>query len=112
MNRVLAGTARLIGALAIAMPVVAGAQAAPRLDRSKAPAIQPAPVFKTPTWTVDTLSNGVRLVVVEKHTLPLVSLSIHFEGGTNQLGTKPGVSGFLSSMLREGTEHRSADALN
>ncbi|MEO7362793.1 MAG: pitrilysin family protein [Gemmatimonadaceae bacterium] len=54
----------------------------------------------------------VRLVVVEKHALPLVSLSIHFEGGTNQLGTKPYVSGFLSAMMREGTEHRSADALN
>ena len=112
MNRALAGTSRLIGALAIVLPVVAGAQIAPKLDRTKAPAIQPAPVFKAPSWTVDTLSNGMRLVVVEKHALPLVSLSIHFDGGTNQLGTKPGVSGFLSAMLREGTEHRSADALN
>ena len=58
------------------------------LDRTKAPPVAPAPVFKVPSWTVDTLSNGARLVVVEKHDLPIVSLSIHFEGGTNQLGTQ------------------------
>ena len=82
------------------------------LDRTKAPPIAPSPTFKVPAWTVDTLSNGARLVVVEKHGLPIVSLSIQFEGGTNQLGTKPGVSGFLSSMMREGTATRTADQLN
>ena len=87
------------------------AQAA-SFDRSKAPPIAPQPTFKVPTWTVDTLSNGARLVVVEKHDLPIVSLSVQFEGGTNQLGTKPGVSTFLSSMMREGTATRTADQLN
>jgi zinc protease len=82
------------------------------LDRSKAPPIGPAPTFKVPTWTVDTLSNGVRLVVVEKHDLPIVSLSVQFEGGTNQLGTRPGVASFLGAMMREGTARRTADQLN
>jgi zinc protease len=112
LKRLLALVAPALVASALGAPAWAGAQVAPKLDRAKAPAIQPAPVFKVPTWTVDTLSNGVRLIVVEKHALPLVSLSIHFQGGTNQLGTKEGVSTFLASMLREGTEHRSADALN
>ena len=82
------------------------------LDRSKAPRIGVAPTFTVPTWTIDTLSNGVRLVVVEKHDLPIVSLSIHFNGGADQLGTKLGVTGFLGAMLREGTTSRSADQLN
>lgn len=100
-------------ALACLVHADARAQGTPtKLDRTKAPPVAPAPVFKVPTWTVDTLSNGVRLVVVEKHELPIVSLSLHFEGGTNQLGTKLGVSTFLTQMMREGTAMRSADALN
>ncbi len=88
------------------------AQKASTLDRGKQPAVGAAPTFKVPSWTVDTLSNGVRLVVVEKHDLPIVSLSIHFAGGTDQLGTKAGVSGFVGSMMREGTSLRTADQLN
>ncbi|MEP6766064.1 MAG: pitrilysin family protein [Gemmatimonadaceae bacterium] len=99
------------GAVAILSNVVS-AQAPGKIDRTKQPPIAPAPVFKAPSWTVDTLSNGVRLVVVEKHDLPLVSMSLHFEGGSNQLGSKRGVAGFVASMLREGTSKRSADQLN
>lgn len=88
------------------------AQSSTTFDRAKQPAAGPAPTFKVPTWKTATLSNGVRLVVVEKHELPIVSFSIHFAGGADQLGTRLGVSGFLSAMLREGTTTRSADQLN
>lgn len=88
------------------------AQSATKLDRTKQPPVGPAPTFKVPAYSIDTLANGARLVVVEKHTLPLITFSIHFSGGTDQLGTKPGVSTFLSNMLREGTSTRSADQLN
>ena len=97
--------------LAIIAPAAASAQGV-SLDRTKAPPVGATPVFRVPSWTTDTLTNGVRLVVVEKHGLPIVSLSIHFEGGTNQLGTKQGVSSFVSAMLREGTATRTADQLN
>jgi zinc protease len=98
--------------LVVASPVALAAQGDVALDRGKAPPIGPTPAFKVPAWTVDVLSNGVRLVVVEKHDLPIVSLSLQFEGGTNQLGTKPGVSSFLGAMMREGTATRTADQLN
>ncbi len=81
-------------------------------DRTKAPPIAPAPVFKAPAWSVDTLSNGARLVVVEKHDLPIVSFSIHFEAGSNQVDAKEGVGSFVGPMLREGTATRTADQLN
>lgn len=96
-------------ALAAMIPAALTAQGT--VDRAKAPPVAPPPAFKLPVWTVDTLSNGARLVVVEKHGLPIVSFSIEFEGGTNQLGTKNGVSQFLSAMMREGTTTRSADQL-
>jgi zinc protease len=103
---------RSIIALAwLAGPASLAAQVKP-LDRAVPPPIAPTPTFKLPSWTIDTLSNGARLVVVEKHDLPIVSLSIHFEGGTNQLGTRPGVSAFVGAMMREGTATRTADQIN
>jgi zinc protease len=97
--------------LALALPAALTAQGT-TLDRRQAPPVAPAPVFKVPSWTVDTLSNGARLVVVEKHDLPIFSLSMHFEGGANQLGAKEGVSSFVGAMMREGTSTRTADQLN
>jgi zinc protease len=108
MNHSIRITAAL---LALTLPATLAAQGT-TLDRTQAPPVAPAPVFKVPSWTVDTLSNGARLVVVEKHELPIVSLSIHFEGGSNQLGAKEGVSSFVGDMMREGTPTRTADQLN
>jgi zinc protease len=100
-----------IAAIAAVVPgtIVAQARA---LDRTKAPPVAVAPTFKLPTWTVDTLANGARLVVVEKHDLPIVSFSIEFSAGTNQLGAGNGVSNFVGGMMREGTATRTADQIN
>ena len=108
----LAMTAVASGSLAAQQTAPKPTAKASSLDRTKRPTVGAAPIFKVPTWSVDTLSNGVRLIVVEKHALPLVSLSIHFDGGTDQLGTKAGVAQFVGSMLREGTASRTADQLN
>jgi zinc protease len=104
--------AALATALSLLVTQASHAQRSAKLDRTKAPPIGAAPIFKVPTYSIDTLSNGVRLVVVERHSLPLVSFSLHFEGGANQLHTKLGTAAFLSSMMREGTEKRPADVLN
>lgn len=100
----------IVVAAALLVPTALVAQGAP-LDRTQAPPVGPTPSFDMPSWTMDTLSNGARLVVVEKHELPIVTFSIHFNGGTNQLGTRPGVSEFVGAMLREGTTTRTADQL-
>ena len=106
-SQVLAAVAIMAGTLPGAL-IAQGAA----LDRTRPPPVAATPVFRVPSWTVDTLSNGARLVVVEKHALPIVSFAIHFQGGTNQLGTKEGVSQFVGAMMREGTATRSADELN
>ncbi len=100
----------LAAAAALCVPALLPAQGG--FDRAQPPAVGATPAFRLPHWTVDTLSNGARLVVVEKHDLPIVSFSIHFEGGTNQLGTKQGVSQFVGNMMREGTPTRTADQIN
>lgn len=97
-------------ALALLAPTALIAQRT-TLDRTKPPPVGPTPAFNVPSWSTDTLSNGARLVVVERHDLPIVTFSIHFNGGTNQLGTKKGVAEFLGAMMREGTATRTADQL-
>jgi zinc protease len=82
-------------------------------DRKQAPAPGKLPQLKVPSWTTAKLSNGAQLVVAERRSLPLVSLSITLLGGTNQFEQpdKIGVAGFTTQMLREGTKTRTAEQL-
>ena len=50
-----------------------------QIDRSRPPAPGPAPIV-TPrgTRTIE-LSNGMKVIVVEDHKLPLVSVQIRFD---------------------------------
>jgi zinc protease len=63
--------------------------------------------FAARTWR-DTLSNGIRLLVLENHANPTVSLSGTFLGGEifNPPG-KDGLGSLTASMLNKGTERRS-----
>jgi zinc protease len=83
------------------------------LDRKQPPTPGKLPELKVPTWTTTRLSNGAQLVVAERRSLPLVSLSITLLGGTNQFEKpdKIGTAAFTTQMLREGTKTRNAEQL-
>jgi zinc protease len=74
----------------------------------------PAPPTEMPTLTfpeihTDTLSNGIRVVLAERHAVPIVALSLQFDAGyAADAGGKLGVASFAMSMLDTGTETRSA----
>jgi zinc protease len=56
-----------------------------------------------------TLGNGLRLLVKENHTLPVVSIRAVFLGGVRLEEPQPwGISGFVSEMLTRGTSTRTA----
>ena len=59
----------LVVALAALVPLVLSAQ----VDRSQAPEPGPAPEIILGDYTVETLENGLTLIVVENHKLPRVS---------------------------------------
>jgi zinc protease len=101
-------------AAAAALAALGGRAGAQTLDRTAAPTAGPPPALQVPAWTTTTLSNGAQLVVAERHTLPLVSFSIGFAGGTSQYETadKRGVADLTVAMLQEGTATRSGDALS
>src|SRR5215211_5519172 len=106
-------------ALALAAAVVISlanlaALAQQPLDRTKVPLQGPTPVLRVPTWTRSQLSNGAMLIVSERHTLPLVSFSITFLGGSNQFepAARRGVAAMTASMLTEGTTTKTGDQIS
>jgi len=110
-TRVIAlGTATLIAA-----PASALAQAGPSsFDRTQPPAPQPPAALHVPSWTEATLADGARLVVSEKHDLPLVSLRIDFVGGADQYepADETGLASMTAAMMSEGTASLTGDELS
>jgi len=102
----------LILALAVALP--AAAQDKP--DRSKPPAIGPAPSLKLPDVTRQKLSNGVEVWIVEHHEVPLAQVNLIVRSGSAaDPAGKYGVGSLTAAMLDEGAGTRNslelADAL-
>jgi predicted Zn-dependent peptidase len=92
----------------LAAPVAA--QQAP--DRSQRPAIGPVPELRLPALQEFTLPNGLRVVLMEKHDLPLVQVNLLVDaGGVRDLPGKLGLAGLTADMLDEGAAGRSSLAL-
>jgi zinc protease len=67
------------------------------------------PTLAFPEIHEATLSNGIRVVLAERHAVPVVELSIQFDAGyAADAGGKLGVASFAMSMLDRGTGERSA----
>jgi predicted Zn-dependent peptidase len=98
----------LFAAFAIAATVAAGAQTqAP--DRSRPPAIGPAPQVKLPAIQKSKLSNGVPVWIVESHKVPVVQVNLLILGGTvDEPAGKFGIGSLTAAMLQDGAGTRSA----
>jgi zinc protease len=67
------------------------------------------PAFALPVPVERKLKNGAQVLVVENHALPLVAVDVMVESGVDRDPLdRRGLSGFVSSMLTEGTKTRSA----
>jgi zinc protease len=84
------------------------------LDRTKVPVPGPAPQLRVPAWTKSKLANGADFIVSEKHDLPLVSFSITFKRGANQIEppNKRGLAGVTAAMMLEGTTTKDGEAVS
>jgi zinc protease len=95
---------------ACALTVVCAAPAhAQAPDRSKPPAIGPAPSLKLPTIQKQKLSNGLAVWIVEHHEVPLAQVNMIVRSGSaaDPIG-KYGVGSLAAAMLDEGAGSRSA----
>jgi zinc protease len=79
------------------------------IDRSKAPALGAPPPLTLPTLTRTTLTNGLKVVLAERHDVPIVQLYLMVDAGyaADSLA-KPGTANLTLSMLTNGTRTRDA----
>ena len=90
-------------------PELSGRSKTIELNRGQSPGIGSPRAFKVPILNSKTLSNGMTLVVAERHDLPKVALSLLMKSGSCMDPIlKPGIAWMTTEMLIEGTKSRSA----
>jgi zinc protease len=73
-------------------------------DRSTLPMPQTFPEAPFPALQQATLENGMRLIVAERHAVPVVQFSLQLDAGyAADRGASPGVATMTMEMLDEGT---------
>lgn len=77
--------------------------------RATPPSPGPTPKFILPVAKQVKLANGLTILLVERHNLPLVSVTLFTLSGSELNPVdKPGLSSFTANMLGEGTASRSS----
>ena len=87
--------------------------AATDVDRTKRPEPGPVPAPKFSAFERRKLSNGLTVIVAERHAVPDVQLELLVDAGyaSDQFGA-PGTAKLAAAMLDEGTRTRSALAIS
>jgi zinc protease len=82
-------------------------------DRSKPPAIGQPPELHLPKLERATLSNGLKIVLAERHEIPMVNLSLLVDSGyaADQFAL-PGAARLVAGLLDGGTKTRSAPEIS
>ncbi|PYO10682.1 MAG: hypothetical protein DMD30_02225 [Gemmatimonadetes bacterium] len=101
----LLGAVAMLSIAALLSAHSAGAQGT--FDRSKPPELGPPPRVSLPPIITRELPNGLKLMIVEQHELPLADfVLLTGSGSTAAPAGKAGIANLVSAMLREGTTSR------
>ena len=80
--------------------------------RANPPPAGPPSKLSLPVAASFKLANGLTVLLVEQHQLPIVSAHLVVLSGSDANPVdKPGVASFTAQMLPEGTEHRSSNQI-
>jgi zinc protease len=83
------------------------------IDLTVPPRLGPPPQLRLPPVTTRQLPNGLTLVVVQQHELPLVDVILEMKtGGEADPAGRMGTAALTAAMLTEGTTTRSALAID
>jgi predicted Zn-dependent peptidase len=90
---------------------------AQQVDRSKPPQLGTPPSLTLPQIQKSTLSNGIRVVIMEKHGVPVVQMNLLIRAGAAlEPQDKIGLASLTAAMLKEGAGDKSslelADAID
>jgi len=103
---------RWTGRTALAFVVTMAAHAHAQIDRATRPGVPPSMAFRFPPIRTHTLPNGLRLLVVEDHSVPVVAVrAIVGADSTWDPAGKEGLYAVTLGALREGSTTRSGDDL-
>lgn len=79
------------------------------VDRASLPQVGQPPTPRFVTLQRSTLGNGMRLLLAERHALPVVNLSLLLDAGyASDQFARPGTAKLALDMMDEGTESRTA----
>jgi zinc protease len=83
------------------------------IDRSKTPALGTPPALKLPKLQRASLSNGLKIILAERHEVPLVQMWMATDAGyaADQFA-KPGTAKLATTLLTDGTTTRNALQIN
>lgn len=98
--------------ITIAAALLSVFQSSAQIDRTKVPEAGPAPVVEFGDFEKFTLDNGLRVILVEDHDRPLVSVGINFIIDPFVEGDKAGESQFFGEVWSKGTSNRTAEQIN
>jgi len=104
----------IIAALLLAFAAGAHAQTAAPAAKAKEVGPPPAPAkeVRFPSFEQKTLANGLRVVVIEQHEQPLVSLRMVLKAGKSfEPAGKAGLADATAALLTKGTATRSAQQI-
>ena len=94
------------------LPPVKLAEVKDTFDRTKQPEPGPTPVFTPPAIVRRKLSNGMNVLVAERHELPILTISLAARGGeVNVPIGQEGLAGLSMSLVSEGTAKRNTQQL-
>jgi zinc protease len=79
------------------------------VDRTKAPALTAPPELKLPKLEHVTLKNGLKVIVAQRHDVPIVNFSMQVDAGyaADQFAS-PGTTSMATTLIDAGTKKRKA----
>jgi zinc protease len=102
-------TTTALAAAALASVLLAGEAGGQAVDRTVPPVLGPPPELRLPPIEQRTLPNGMKLLIVEHHELPLATFNLVIgSGATFDPRGRAGTADFTAAMLREGAGDRSS----
>lgn len=93
----------------VALSGTAPRDAQAQVDRSTPPVLGPPPALHFPPVTVRELANGLKLMIVERHDLPVAEFVLVIPSGATANATnRAGAANLVAAMLTEGTSTRTS----
>jgi predicted Zn-dependent peptidase len=83
-----------------------------QLDRSQPPKPGPAPVVNIGDYNLFTLSNGLKVIVVENHKTPVISWQLSLDIDPVMEGNAKGYVDMAGQLMRSGTKNRTKQEID